>query len=580
MADPQEIKSIVETVIGKVFDKRISELRKDLHRGVGESLESRVSELQLDVETGLAEMFSSRVQEIREQIAKKVGGALKGQIGDLHKEMESGVADVINARTVEIRNQIEQGVGEALKARAADIRKDVEANVGTIFERRIAELRGEIEKTVEDSAAKRIQELQKDVEHVVGEKSEHRIAELRKDVHDIILTVANKCAPELRETVERVVGETADQKINELRKDVERVVGEVAENRVVNIRKDVEKVVAEAGEQRVEELRKELVNKVMQELEPALRGKAPETPVAARLEAAISKIHDSSSQTDILRALLDGAAHFSSRVALFVVKEDSAAGWQARGFEDNNNSIKKVQIECGSGMAGRAIKDRALVTAAASQFDSRFVAQFGAPKDGHSNLLPLLVRNKIPALIYADAGTRGDGGTDASALQVMVRAAGLWLEILTLRKAAGASPTESSSAEISASVVHEEPPHAQAAAAAAAQAAPAPVAEPHAREEESQTAIAPQDEEVHKKARRFAKLLVDEIKLYNQAKVNEGRQRKDLYNRLKEDIEKSRTSYEKRYGSTAAAQADYFTQEVIKTLAENNVALLGNGFPR
>jgi hypothetical protein len=93
-------------------------------------------------------------------------------------------------------------------------------------------------------------------------------------------------------------------------------------------------------------------------------------------------------------------------------------------------------------------------------------------------------------------------------------------------------------------------------------------------------AVPPQDEEVHKKARRFAKLLVDEIRLYNQAKVQEGRANKDIYERLREDIEKSRATYDKRYGSTPAASADYFTQEVVRILADNDRSLMGAGFPQ
>ena len=42
------------------------------------------------------------------------------------------------------------------------------------------------------------------------------------------------------------------------------------------------------------------------------------------------------------------------------------------------------------------------------------------------------------------------------------------------------------------------------------------------------------------KAQRFARLLLDEIKLYNQVKVTEGRKNRDLYDRLKEDLDKSR----------------------------------------
>jgi hypothetical protein len=75
-------------------------------------------------------------------------------------------------------------------------------------------------------------------------------------------------------------------------------------------------------------------------------------------------------------------------------------------------------------------------------------------------------------------------------------------------------------------------------------------------------------------------LLVDEIKLYNQAKVAEGRAARDLYDRLKEDIDKSRASYHKRYGSTPAASTDYFTKELVRILADNDASLLGANFPR
>jgi len=122
-----------------------------------------------------------------------------------------------------------------------------------------------------------------------------------------------------------------------------------------------------------------------------------------------------------------------------------------------------------------------------------------------------------------------------------------------------------------------------AAAAATSSATPATHSRTASTAASAKTAARPasaEDEEVHKKARRFAKLLVDEIKLYNQSKVAEGRQHRDLYDRLKEDIEKSRVSYDKRYGNTAAAGGDYFTQEVIRVLADNDASVLGSNFPQ
>jgi len=94
----------------------------------------------------------------------------------------------------------------------------------------------------------------------------------------------------------------------------------------------------------------------------------------------------------------------------------------------------------------------------------------------------------------------------------------------------------------------------------------------------STPALSPEDQDTHRKAQRFARLLVDEVKLYNQAKVSEGRKHKDLYDRLKEAIEKSRGTYQKRYGNTVAATGNYFQHEVVRSLAEDDVSIMGANF--
>lgn len=81
-------------------------------------------------------------------------------------------------------------------------------------------------------------------------------------------------------------------------------------------------------------------------------------------------------------------------------------------------------------------------------------------------------------------------------------------------------------------------------------------------------------------AQRFAKLLVDQIKLYNKSKVEKGRAQRDLYERLKDEIERGRAAYEKRYGYTAAGADNYFDQEILRNLADNDRSLLGQAFPR
>jgi hypothetical protein len=88
-----------------------------------------------------------------------------------------------------------------------------------------------------------------------------------------------------------------------------------------------------------------------------------------------------------------------------------------------------------------------------------------------------------------------------------------------------------------------------------------------------------EEEALHNNARRFARLLVSEIKLYNEQKVVEGRNHRDLYDRLKEDIDKSRQMYEKRVSAAVSTKFDYFHDELVNTLAEGDPAKLGSDYP-
>src|SRR5262249_17603217 len=89
------------------------------------------------------------------------------------------------------------------------------------------------------------------------------------------------------------------------------------------------------------------------------------------------------------------------------------------------------------------------------------------------------------------------------------------------------------------------------------------------------------DEErrLHNDARRFARLLISEIKLYNEQKVAEGRSEHDLYDRLREYIDRSREMYDKRVRSEVAARYDYFHGELVNTLAEGDASKLGSNYP-
>jgi hypothetical protein len=92
----------------------------------------------------------------------------------------------------------------------------------------------------------------------------------------------------------------------------------------------------------------------------------------------------------------------------------------------------------------------------------------------------------------------------------------------------------------------------------------------------SGTAAASTDEsKKHDEARRFARLLVSEIKLYNETKVDQGRKNRDIYERLKEDIDRSRQMYDDRISEEVRKKSNYFYDELVRILAEGHAESLG-----
>jgi hypothetical protein len=90
--------------------------------------------------------------------------------------------------------------------------------------------------------------------------------------------------------------------------------------------------------------------------------------------------------------------------------------------------------------------------------------------------------------------------------------------------------------------------------------------------------VSEDERRLHNDARRFARLLVSEIKLYNEQKVKEGREARDLYERLREAIDRSREMYDKRVQPPVAAKFDYFHYELVSTLAEGEASKLGGSY--
>ncbi len=352
----------------------------------------------------------------------------------------------------------------------------------------------------------------------------------------------------------------------------------------------------------------------------------------AILKAAIDDLDDQRSQTEILNTLVNRAASFAPRIVFFVVKNEQTIGWRARGLQGTvgDNAVRDISLPVSSDtVLSDVVKTRATWSGSpGSHADNHLLfAKFGEEPPQRLAAIPLIARGKAVAVLYADSAALEADAINLGALETLVRVAGMAVELLsvtrpepgerprarveplpvTARRAeppAAAAPVHEEAAEVTevteaapeAAIADETtavpeasaPPPAEAQPAEAQPAAPAQqfanplgTARRYTRVADTPLPVEVSDEErpQHVGALRFARLLVDEIKMYNESKVTAGRAEGDLYERLRDSIDRSREKYNERYAEAVGSKYDYFHHELINTLAEGDESKLGQGYP-
>ena len=263
--------------------------------------------------------------------------------------------------------------------------------------------------------------------------------------------------------------------------------------------------------------------------------------VLERLLNSTGAITLARSLSEALAALLAGAGAAAPRAALFVINANTLQGWKSIGFDQGFNLPASLTVE-NSGVLGQAVTSRQLVSATPATAPS-FAS---LPADRAAVAVPILVGGRPVAVLYADDSTSTESQAPSSwpeEVQILGQHASVCLAHLTAVRSAQAARIERANANASAMFVPDAP------------------------------AGAPTEDSG---ARRYAKLLVSEIKLYNESAVRLGREKRDLMNRLRPEIDRARKLYEERVSSSVAARGSYFQQELVQTLADGDPALLGS----
>jgi hypothetical protein len=366
--------------------------------------------------------------------------------------------------------------------------------------------------------------------------------------------------------------------------------------------------------------------------EPAPPAVSPAAPAEHVSIDDARSLDEADNQVEVLRRFLELVRGRASRAALFVSRSGSLGAWKAIGFSErggNDEAVRRVTLAQDTGAIAKVLQGEPARLTGGNQISSKI----GAPDAVEAILIPMVVKEKVSGFIYADCAAGEQERFQPESIALLTYLTGLVVDRLAARKLRpspalrpfGAAQAEEPAPEPLEAPVPEpaieeiqEPdkfelaPEAQPSSFAAIPSPVEPTAPPPVKLDERRLevdlppaetvrmpAVAPVSEagpppgpsggvrrlagplapaegdERREEARRFARLLVSEIKLYNERVVQEGRAKGDIYERLREDIDRSRQMYDDRIPEDVRANTNFFYDELVRVLADGRPDALG-----
>lgn len=250
----------------------------------------------------------------------------------------------------------------------------------------------------------------------------------------------------------------------------------------------------------------------------------------ARLSQAARRLRSFESEEQWSSVLLDATQGFCDRAALFALRGESLHFQGSRilaAMESGDVALRSAPA------FQSAVESRETVVAlrTAGELSGTIATYVGVAADQKCYLFPVVTRERVVALLYADGESQNilrDG-----------------LELLTVMTGAVLEKENASSAK--SDLIQLE----------GSGDGPRP----------------------HIDARRFARVRVAEIRLHKSESVKNGRAERDLYASLKEEIDSAREVFRRDFLMVPDSMVDYLHLELVKTLANEDVRLLGPSYP-
>jgi hypothetical protein len=282
---------------------------------------------------------------------------------------------------------------------------------------------------------------------------------------------------------------------------------------------------------------------------------ADDHDAAERLDSliqAIRAIDEARSLSEVLEALLASARHEAARAGVLLVRDGRVRGWRFSGFASSFDGTAIDLPLDASGIIGHAVEHQRPASSESDGLAPAFAELAENADSTEAIAFPIVLGGEVVAILYVDQPDVEPGvlTLEPAALEVLARYAGRALEASTAFQAArlvtlGATPAPGAAGS-------------------------------SANNGGSERTIADDEDEA---ARRYARLVISEIKLYHEEAVAEGRRDRNLATRLGGEIAHARSLYEQRVPADLRGAAEHFHNELVRTLAGGDASLFAKANP-
>ena len=280
------------------------------------------------------------------------------------------------------------------------------------------------------------------------------------------------------------------------------------------------------------------------------RGRA-RRELADQLNQSVRRIRQSQSLEELAATLLDAAVGFAAGAAIFRIADGAAHGEKIRGVAAEEGAAfaaLEIPLAAAPALSGAVeSRDPVIAVTTAAELSARLVSLVSHPADGRAFIYPLAVRDGVPALLYCWGAAQG------ATLEMLSQvAAAVWD-----------------------SLVPPAPPEPEPSPLVTIVPAPSPEPAPAS----AWDALTPEDQAIHLRAQRFARVEIAQMRLTDAAAVQTGRARRDLYGALRARIDSARASFHRKFFAQCGNMVDYIHVELVRTLAYDDAELLGKDYP-